>query len=110
VNVPPDFQERLYALIRRIPYGQVATYGDLALYCGMPRGARQVGWAVSAAPPEEEIPWWRVVNRLGVPKHANGPQQADLLREEGIMVWDDGSFSVDRYRWEGPEEPLAPSG
>jgi methylated-DNA-protein-cysteine methyltransferase-like protein len=106
--VSSDFQERLYALIRQIPRGEVSTYGDLAILCGIPRGARQVGWAVNAAPPEEEIPWWRVVNRLGVSNHANGPRQAELLRDEGILVGQDGTFAVDRYRWEGPEEPFDP--
>jgi methylated-DNA-protein-cysteine methyltransferase-like protein len=101
--VPGDFHERLHELVSRIPVGRVATYGDLALLCGMPRGARQVGWAMSSAPPEREIPWWRVVNRLGVPAHANRQLQVDLLRAEGVEVAPDGGFSVDRYRWEGPD-------
>jgi methylated-DNA-protein-cysteine methyltransferase-like protein len=100
--VPNEFHERLYALIRQIPAGKVSTYGDLAQFCGMPRGARQVGWALHAAP--EDLPWWRVVNRLGIPAHDNADLQAKLLRADGVKVGPGTAFIVDAYRWEGPPE------
>lgn len=99
-----DFRPRLYELVARIPAGSVATYGDLARLCGMPNGARQVGWAMSSPPDGLELPWWRVVNRGGVPAHAFRERQAELLRQEGVAVSADGAFEVDRYRWDGPED------
>lgn len=99
-----DFPAQVYELVRRIPAGQVATYGDLARLCGRPRAARQVGWAMSNPPDGLELPWWRVVNRNGVPAHAYRDRQIDCLRAEGVEVGEDGALDVDRYRWDGPEE------
>jgi methylated-DNA-protein-cysteine methyltransferase related protein len=84
-----SFNKRIYALVRRIPAGKVATYGWVAATLGVPRGARAVGWALSALKANSETPWQRVVNasrqispRGGLP--IEGLQRA-LLEAEGVI-------------------------
>jgi methylated-DNA-protein-cysteine methyltransferase related protein len=98
-------RERFYAVIRRIPRGRVATYGDVAALAGSPRAAREVGWALSSVPPGSDVPWWRVVNgRGGISLRPYGAErQAQLLREEGIPVSEEGFLDLRRYRWDGDD-------
>lgn len=99
------FFERVYRLVRQIPFGQVATYGQLALYLGDRRGARTVGWAMRASP--EGVPWHRVVNAQGRISARGRPpdevalQQA-LLESEGVVFGPDGRIDLRTYRWAGP--------
>jgi methylated-DNA-protein-cysteine methyltransferase-like protein len=85
------FFTRVYELVRQIPRGQVATYGQLAALLGSPRGARAVGWALRALPPalERSVPWHRVVGSGGriSPRGGAGPLiQRRLLRAEGVRL------------------------
>lgn len=57
-----NFFSRVYRMIRRIPKGRVATYGQIAAFCGSPRASRQVGWVLHALDGHKEqknIPWHR---------------------------------------------------
>jgi methylated-DNA-protein-cysteine methyltransferase-like protein len=83
------FFRRVYALVREIPRGRVATYGQIAAMLNVPRGARAVGWALRALPADEEarVPWHRVVGAGGriSPRPGPGPQvQRRLLAAEGV--------------------------
>jgi len=87
----PDesFFPRVYALVRRIPRGRVATYGQVAAMLGVVRGARAVGWALRALPEDvaARVPWHRVVGAGGriSPRGGPGPQiQRRRLRAEGV--------------------------
>lgn len=97
--------ERIYDVVRRIPYGKVATYGQVAMIAGNPRWARAVGYALHANPDPEGIPCYRVVNRFGgvAPAFAFGGEerQAELLRAEGIEVSEDGKVDLDSFLWDG---------
>ena len=81
------FFARVYAAVRAIPRGRVATYGQLARLLGVPRGARAVGWALRALSPArgKRVPWHRVVGAGGriSPRAGTGPfvQRRRLLRE-----------------------------
>lgn len=91
-----NFNERVYALVRRIPRGKVLTYGRVAALLGVPRGARAVGWALHGAP--ADVPWQRVVNAKGCistrcPEHPPQLQRA-LLMAEGIRFKADDSFAL----------------
>jgi methylated-DNA-protein-cysteine methyltransferase-like protein len=57
--------ERIYETIRDIPRGSVASYGQVAEIAGIPRGARQVGWALKHAPDDADLPWHRVLTASG---------------------------------------------
>ncbi|HEY2946514.1 MAG TPA: MGMT family protein [Vicinamibacteria bacterium] len=83
------FFARVYAAVRAIPRGRVATYGQLARLLGVPRGARAVGWALRALSPsrEKRVPWHRVVGAGGriSPRAGAGPLvQRRRLRREGV--------------------------
>jgi len=88
---PPGapFFESVYALVREIPRGRVATYGQIAALLGNPRGARAVGWALRALPAGKaaRLPWHRVVGRGGrisLGERPAGLEQRRRLRAEGV--------------------------
>ncbi|MBK9386283.1 MAG: MGMT family protein [Planctomycetes bacterium] len=105
--VGPGFHAQVHRLVQRIPRGRVASYGDIAEALGLRSAARRVGQALAALPAgrAQAIPWHRVVNAAGrISVRADGepsPEQARLLREEGIEVDDTGrvlDFSRHRHR------------
>jgi methylated-DNA-protein-cysteine methyltransferase-like protein len=87
--VGPGFHQQVRVLVRAIPAGRVATYGDLAEALGSRGVARQVGYALAALPDGDDTPWWRVVaagGRLARAGTAAAARQARLLRAEGVAV------------------------
>lgn len=94
--------ERIYEVVKRIPYGRVATYGQVAAMAGNPRWARLVGYALHANPDPAHIPCFRVVNRNGEVSKAfvfgGENAQIRLLQSEGIEVTD-GSVDLSKYQW-----------
>lgn len=98
-----SFYDKVYQVVRQIPKGAVATYGQIALLCGSPRASRAVGYALHFNPDPEHIPCYRVVNRFGrcAPSFAfGGPDvQASLLRADGIDVSPDGYVDLPKYLW-----------
>lgn len=99
------FNLRVYATVRRIPYGFVASYGDLAALLGAPRAARGVGFALSSLPEGTDVPWWRVINRSGQISlgHGAGLLQRMLLEQEGIRFGSGGRVDLVKHRWRPPE-------
>lgn len=98
---------RIYDIVRQIPPGRVATYGQVARMAGMPRGARIVGYAMASCPAGSSIPCHRVVDRFGGTKAAfdtlaPGTQRA-LLEAEGVVFDPAGHVVLSRCRWI-PEE------
>jgi methylated-DNA-protein-cysteine methyltransferase-like protein len=93
----------VYRVVCRIPAGQVATYGQIAAMSGMPRAARQVGWALSALGEEDDVPWHRVINAQGEISPRAGPEVVDLQRAllefEGIEFNRRDRIDLDRYCW-----------
>jgi len=116
--VGPGFHGRVYALVRKIPKGRVATYGQIATLLGSPRVARQVGYAMAAVDATDEpVPWHRVINAQGRISHRGevfrAEQQRELLEREGIVFDEDGVVDLKRYRWsaaeiEFPDDPIDP--
>ena len=94
--------ERIYEVVRRIPYGKVATYGQVAAMAGNPRWARVVGYALHVNPVPEHIPCFRVVNRFGEVSKAfafgGENMQIALLQAEGVEVTD-GKVDLSKYQW-----------
>lgn len=95
--------ERIYAAARRIPPGRVATYGQVARLAGLPRHARQVGYAMAALPAGSDVPWQRVVNAQGKvsPRAVPGfeEQQRVLLEREGVAFGPSGRIVMARHHW-----------
>ena len=87
-----DFYRRAALVCRSIPYGKAATYGQIALLCGKPKNARQVGYALNRGRLGEGIPAHRIVNARGILSGAASFETADmqrmLLEAEGIRVED----------------------
>lgn len=96
--------ERVYAVVRRIPKGRVATYGQIAELAGLAGHARQVGYALHALPRGSTVPWHRVINsagRLSLPPDRGGLDQRMRLLAEGIPVTEAGRVPLARLRWSG---------
>lgn len=95
--------ERIYAAVRRIPRGRVATYGQVAALAGLPGRARQVGYALHALPSGARLPWQRVINAGGriSPRSEPGPDymQRILLESEGVKVAA-GRISLRDFQWQ----------
>jgi methylated-DNA-protein-cysteine methyltransferase-like protein len=95
---------RIYAVVRRIPHGRVATYGQVAELAGLGGHARQVGYALHALPPSTAVPWHRVINAAGGISLRRGGMgseltQRQLLEEEGVGFDLRGRVRLERVRW-----------
>jgi methylated-DNA-protein-cysteine methyltransferase-like protein len=90
-GVPDEpFFERVYRLVRTIPRGRVATYGQVARLLGVPRGARAVGWALRAlrGGRDRRVPWHRVVGtggRISLRAGGGPAEQRRRLLSEGVV-------------------------
>jgi len=99
-----SFFAAVYEIVKQIPPGKVATYGQVARLAGNPRMARQVGWALHGNPDNSNIPCHRVVNRFGQCSSAfafGGEDiQRSLLEGEGVRFTVEGNVDLDKYLWE----------
>lgn len=98
-----DFYKRAAIVCRAIPYGKAATYGQIAMLCGRPRNARQVGYALNRGRMGENIPAHRVVNSRGILSGAAAFETRDLqkrlLESEGVKVeYTEDGWRVDLKR------------
>ena len=95
---------KIYAVVRRIPCGRVATYGQIATLAGLSGQARQVGYALHALADGNELPWHRVINAQGrvSPRSAPGwdDVQRQFLEAEGVSFDGSGRTLLARYRWQ----------
>jgi len=102
------FNRAVYRLVKWIPRGRVATYGQIAALLEAPRAARAVGYAMKRCPKGGEVPWHRVLNaRGGISLRANVSSmltQRILLEREGIPLRHD-RVDLAQYRWTGPRRP-----
>jgi len=105
--------EEVYALVRRIPRGKVATYGAVAALLGKPRGARQVGYALAALRgARHDVPWQRVLGArprgraaISILDPMGAAVQEAKLRQEGIRFDDRGTVDLERYGWARAHRP-----
>lgn len=99
-----DFYARARLVCLAIPQGRVASYGQIALLCGKPRNARQVGWGLNRGLMGPDIPAHRVVDARGILSGAAAfdtfDMQRILLEMEGVPVsWTRDGWKVDRKVW-----------
>ena len=94
--------ELIYDVVKQIPKGKVATYGQVASLAGSKRWSRVVGYALHANPDPENIPCHRVVNRFGEVSKAfvfgGENKQIELLQNEGVE-FTDGRVDLKKYQW-----------
>lgn len=94
--------ELIYDVVKQIPKGTVATYGQVAALAGNKRWSRVVGYALHVNPDPEHIPCHRVVNRLGEVSKAfafgGENRQIALLTQEGVS-FTDGKVDLQKYGW-----------
>lgn len=100
----------VFAVVRRIPRGRVATYGQVAALAGFPGRARQVGYALSALDIDASVPWHRVVNaqgRVSMRSGASGGAMVQQMRleQEGVAIRG-RRIPLGEYRWD-PASPTA---
>jgi methylated-DNA-protein-cysteine methyltransferase-like protein len=102
IETPTSYQ-LIYATVRNIPKGRVATYGQVAELAGLPRQARLVGYALHALPARNTVPWHRVVNAQGkISLRSDGGAatlQAQRLKREGVRFSASGVIEMGRYAW-----------
>lgn len=100
-----NFYESVYAMVKKVPKGNVTTYGAIAALVGNPRAARAVGYALNALQKqsETEVPWQRVINAKGTISFKGDVFRASLQKEllEGEGVWFDeqGKIDLKKYGW-----------
>ena len=97
---------RIYKVVRKIPRGHVATYGQVAELAGIPGGARVAGAAMKTSKPSDQLPWQRVIGKAGklrgriaIHDPVGAAIQRNLLEEEGVSVGDTGLVALDVYGW-----------
>ncbi len=94
----------IYRTVKRIPKGNIATYGQVASLAGIPGAARQVGYALHALKEGSSVPWHRVVNARGaISKRSSGwgaeVDQRLLLEAEGVKFDVAGHIRLARFQW-----------
>jgi methylated-DNA-protein-cysteine methyltransferase-like protein len=91
-------------VVRRIPRGKVATYGQIAALAGFPRHARYVGYALRSLPDRSDVPWHRVVGsdgRVSCRSHGDSHElQETLLKTEGIRFKKNGRVELREVQWD----------
>jgi methylated-DNA-protein-cysteine methyltransferase-like protein len=97
--------KRIYGVVKEIPKGRVATYGQVARLAGLPRHAQQVGYALNALTRDHGVPWHRVINSKGeISKRAEKffeQEQRALLEREGIIFNAHAQIFLPRFQWAG---------
>ena len=100
----PTFDQRVWSVVEQIPYGRLATYGQIADLIGAWGCARQVGWALRRLSLPSDVPWHRVVNTKGQismspSREGSDWMQRELLIAEGIPVDQEGRLPLKRFLW-----------
>jgi methylated-DNA-protein-cysteine methyltransferase related protein len=105
IMIESDFYQQIYELVRKIPSGKVATYGQIAAILNKPRAARTVGYALNAlrygnvSPP---VPWQRVINykgRISLSPGNGYELQRDLLASENVFADENDVYELKKYLW-----------
>ncbi len=101
---PSPLYERIYAAVRQIPPGKVATYGQIARLVGG-CSAQMIGFAMAGLPQGSDVPWQRVINRKGmISPHGAGfgsAVQRDLLADEGVEFDLESRIDLEKFGWMG---------
>jgi len=94
----------IYAVVKKIPRGKIATYGQIAAIVSPGLPARIVGYALHGLPEDTDVPWYRVINRHGSISYTTSHNesislQQKILEQEGIIFTTNGKINLGKYRW-----------
>lgn len=110
-----ELYRRIYQVVRKIPKGRVATYGQVAELAGIPGGSRVAGAAMKTSQPADRLPWQRVIGKAGklrgriaIYDPVGAAIQRQLLESEGITVGESGLVALDVYGWLPSERRTKP--
>lgn len=98
----------VYEVAQQVPWGQVTTYGEIAIIVGVGCDARLVGFAMANCP--DDVPWQRVINaqgKISLRGNDGAAKQRMRLEAEGVEFDLRGKIDLDNYRWAGPDEAWA---
>jgi methylated-DNA-protein-cysteine methyltransferase-like protein len=102
-TMPSEFSTQVIKLIKKIPRGRVATYGQIAALAGKPHAARGVSWILSSSSEAHKLPWHRVLNSKGQIAFRWGTRgylrQKNALEREGIDIVDRVQVDLGEYQW-----------
>lgn len=97
------FAKKVLSLIKKIPKGKVASYGQIAQLAGKPQGSRGVGWILNSCTEAYDLPWQRVINsqgKISFPKNSKQyKEQKKLLLKEKVQFLDNDSVDMEKYAW-----------
>ena len=100
--MPTYFHEMVIKILKRLPKGKVATYGQIAALSGSPRSARQIVRILHSSSRKEKLPWHRVINKAGKISLKPGEgyeEQKTILLSEGIIFDKNDSINLKKYLW-----------
>ena len=105
--------KQLYTVIRKIPKGRVATYGQIAELAGIPGGARIAAASLKVSRPSDRLPWQRVIGkasrtrgRIAIHDPVGAAIQRRLLEDEGVTINDTGLVDLTAFAWGAPRRAL----
>jgi methylated-DNA-protein-cysteine methyltransferase related protein len=94
---------RIIHILKQLPKGKVATYGQIAALADSPRAARQVVWVLHTHSQKLKLPWFRVINSKGtisLPKNGGFEEQRTRLIRDGVKVTPLGKIDLKLYQWQ----------
>jgi methylated-DNA-protein-cysteine methyltransferase related protein len=95
------FYSNAVSVIKNIPFGKVATYGQIAMMAGNYRAARQISWILRSSSKKHDLPWHRIINKQGkisLRKSEGYELQEVMLKKEGI-IFEDDKIDLSKYLW-----------
>ncbi|MGB3202576.1 MAG: MGMT family protein [Nodosilinea sp.] len=100
--------ERIYAVVRQIPRGKIATYGQIAELAGLVGKPRLVGYALYRVDTRSDVPWQRVINAKGevsesTRRNGSDYMQRAMLEDEGVVFDHRGRVDLNHYKWRPPD-------
>ena len=97
------FFQSIIRIVKKIPWGRVATYGQVAALAGNARAARQVAWVLHGMSEKEQLPWHRVINRRGrisLPHYGGYELQRALLKRERVKFDEEDCIDLAKFQWQ----------
>ncbi|MHA2223620.1 MAG: MGMT family protein [Candidatus Hodarchaeales archaeon] len=97
------FFQRVINIIKDVPVGKVATYGQIATYAGNPRASRQVAWILHSSSRKANLPWHRIINskgRISLPRNRGYELQKELLENEGVVFGKNDTIDFKIFLWQ----------